>query len=604
LASHKNCHRPKLLSMKYFSAPLFALALFTLAAWRNPLTDNWQDKIDPDLLALAERGEQVEFLILLHEQADLSAARNIHGKTEKGSFVFERLHQTAKQSQVPVVQVLQADGATFKPFFIVNAIFAKGDLTLLKKIAELPAVREIQGNYPMRTEDPVAENTGGNRGPDAIEWGISMINADDVWAMGYTGQGIVVGGEDTGYQWFHPALKNKYRGYNAATDTVDHDYNWHDAIHEINPLNADSLNPCGLNVTEPCDDNSHGTHTMGTMVGSDGDNMIGVAPDAKWCGCRNMERGWGSPATYIECFEWFIAPTDLANANPDPSKAPHVINNSWSCPPIEGCNSSNFALMEMVVSNVKASGIVVVVSAGNSGGQGCGSINTPAAIFENSFTIGATAQNDTIAGFSSRGPVLVDASNRLKPNVSAPGVGVRSSVPGGNYAHFSGTSMAGPHVAGLVALLLSANPDLAGEVETIETIIEQTAVPKTDTTDCGSVPGEVVPNNIYGFGRVDALAAVQAALALNNEDVQSPENEMVKVFPNPFEEAVSFELNVPCGESRLEIFDSKGRLLKREIFNVNQGERQTASLAGATAGVYFYKITCEKGSWEGRLMKF
>ena len=205
-----------------------------------------------------------------------------------------------------------------------------------------------------------------------------------------------------------------------------------------------------MDSQEPCDDQGHGTHTMGTMIGSEGDNQIGVAPDAQWCACRNMERGYGTPFTYIECFEWFLAPTDLNNENPDPSKAPHVINNSWGCPPTEGCNPDNFELMNIVVNNLRAAGIVVVVSAGNDG-SGCGSVYTPAAIYEGSFSIGATRSNDTIAGFSSRGPVWSDGSNRLKPNVCAPGTNVRSSVPGGGYDYSSGTSMAGPHVAGLVA---------------------------------------------------------------------------------------------------------------------------------------------------------
>jgi serine protease AprX len=119
-----------------------------------------------------------------------------------------------------------------------------------------------------------------------------------------------------------------------------------------------------------------------------------------------------------------------------------------------------------------------------------------------------------IASFSSRGPVTVDLSNRLKPNVSAPGVSIRSSTLGGGYGIKSGTSMAGPHVTGLVALLLSANPDLIGQVSEIETIIEQTALPRTTTQTCGNVPGSQIPNNTYGWGRVDAWAAVRSTLVI------------------------------------------------------------------------------------------
>ncbi len=178
-------------------------------------------------------------------------------------------------------------------------------------------------------------------------------------------------------------------------------------------------------------------------------------------------------------------------------------------------------MLQTVVENTRAAGIEVVVSAGNAG-SGCSTVSDPAAIYEASFSVGATDANDQIAGFSSRGPVTADGSNRLKPDVSAPGVGVRSSVPGGGYATFNGTSMAGPHVAGLVALLLSANPWLAGDPDAIEPAITSTAVPRTTPQTCGGVAGSAVPNNTYGWGRVDALAAVEAAGAFTDVPLGSP----------------------------------------------------------------------------------
>ena len=351
------------------------LAAALTVAWTTAVCGDWKTKVDSGVLAAAESGATVECLILLERQADVSAARQLKTKAEKGAYVWQSLQAVARQTQTPVKQVLEGAGIPYQSFCIVNAIYARVDAAVLQRIASLDAVRQIQPNPWVKMEAPFTNRGDEVTMREGVEWGIERINADDVWALGYTGQGIVVGGQDTGYDWEHPALVNKYRGWDGAT--ADHNYNWHDAIHSINPLNNDSIptpesNPCGLNSTEPCDDGFHGTHTMGTIIGDDGlGNQIGVAPGARWIACRNMERGWGSPATYIEGFEWFLAPTNLDNQNPDPSKAPHVINNSWGCPPVEGCNEMNFATMNAVVDNMKAAGIVVVVSAGNSGSNLC-----------------------------------------------------------------------------------------------------------------------------------------------------------------------------------------------------------------------------------------
>ena len=250
---------------------------------------------------------------------------------------------------------------------------------------------------------------------------------------------------------------------------------------------------------------------MGTMVGGNDTLKIGVAPDAKWIACRNMDRGYGSPVTYTECYEWFLAPTDINGQNPDPTRSPHVINNSWGCPPNEGCNLDNFFMMETVINNLTAAGTVVVVSAGNDGSS-CGTISNPSAIFENSFAVGASREDDTKAGFSSIGPVLVDSSYRIKPDVVAPGVNVLSIDHQGGFNSWGGTSMAGPHVAGAVALIISANPDLAGQVDVIKDILKSTAVTLVDDAVCGDISSMDVPNFYYGYGRIDALAAVEMAM--------------------------------------------------------------------------------------------
>jgi len=459
----------------------------------------WQSKVDPWVLDTAAAGE-TELIVFLAEQADLSKAYALKTKLAKGFYVFETLTAVAERTQGPVIKALQAQGVDYRPYWITNMIWVRGGLDTLEAMALRQDVAHVYANPAVELDDPVSIDDAGtfSPSPDAVEWNISHVKAPDVWALGYTGQGTVVSGQDTGYQWDHPALINQYRGWNGFT--ADHDYNWHDASHSGGGI-------CGADSPFPCDDHNHGTHTMGTIVGDDGGaNQIGMAPGARWIGCRNMNQGVGSPITYSECYQWFIAPTRIDGSDPDPAMAPHVINNSWSCPPSEGCTDPNILLT--VVENVRAAGIVTGHSAGNSGSS-CSTINSPSAIYEASFTVGATDSSDNIAAFSSRGPVTVDGSGRRKPDISAPGVHIRSSVPGNGYeGGWSGTSMAVPHVAGLISLLISANPDLAGQVDSTEDVIEQTAVPRTTMQGCGGDGPEEVPNNVYGWGRIDALAAV------------------------------------------------------------------------------------------------
>ncbi|MBU1878234.1 MAG: S8 family serine peptidase, partial [Chloroflexi bacterium] len=461
-------------------------------------------KVSPWALAAVADGAQGDFLVVLQDQADLSPAYDLSTKQERWQWVYQALWETAQRSQAPLRAWLDARGVPYRAFYIVNLIHIEaGDQALVEALAARPDVARIEANPRIQSVEPQPVATDSALAPAAIEWNISLVGAPAVWAMGYTGQGVVVGGQDTGYDWDHPALKNQYRGWNGFT--ASHDYNWHDAVHT-------GGGGCGPNSTQPCDDTDHGTHTMGTVLGDDGGaNQIGMAPGAQWIGCRDMNQGVGTPATYLECFEFFLAPYPVSGtpAQGNPALAPDVTNNSWGCPASEGCSWNT---LQAAVDAQRAAGILTVASAGNDGSS-CGSVQDPPPIYDSAYSVGATSSTDNIASFSSRGPVNVDGSGRLKPDISAPGVNIRSSVPGGGYeGGWQGTSMAGPHVAGAVALVWSAQPALRNDLDLTEEVLNTTAVPRY-STQCGD-PANTVPNNVYGWGRLNALAAVEEALNL------------------------------------------------------------------------------------------
>ena len=451
-------------------------------------------------------------------------------KESKGKFVFENLQAVAKKDQKSLTAYFKKESIQYQPYFVFNGVKAVLTEKQLHEIKEIKGIKSILLDQSSQLQ---VYDRGQSIDREEIEWGVSQIQADKVWELGTEGEGVVVAGQDTGYDFDNPFINGNYRGFDGAN--YEHSYNWHDAIHSLNPLHNDpdddpANNPCGLDSNIPCDDHNHGTHTMGTMVGNDPEIKIGVAPKAQWIGCRNMDRGWGSPSTYTECFEWFLAPTDLDDDLPDPSKSPHVIANSWGCPEIEGCNPDNWMFMETVIDNLVAAGIVVVVSAGNDGSQGCSSIDRPASMFESSFVVGASNQVDSVAHFSSYGPVTIDGSGRWKPDVVAPGVDVKSIILDG-FGTWSGTSMAGPHVAGAVALMLDANPELKGRVEEIQNILKETAVPVKDPRVCDGIVADQVPNFIAGHGRIDALAAVNTASTWTSTVEQSADS--FAIYPNP-----------------------------------------------------------------------
>src|SRR2546423_8152997 len=457
-------------------------------------------KIAPWVMEHTANGQQAEFFVVLADQADLGGAAVLPTKNEKGRYVYDALWNKSQATQGPILQWLRERRLEHQSFYIVNAILVKGSLEIAEMLAARPDVARVQANPHIQNSFPqpgaATEAPSQPGAPATIEPGINYTHAPQVWALGFNGQNIVVASADTGQRWTHNALKPHYRGWNGVV--ANHDYNWHDSIH-------DSVgNPCGNDSPFPCDDFFHGTHTTGTAIGDDGmGNQIGMAPGAKWVGCRNMDQGNGTPARYIECMQFFLAPYPVGGGDPDPTKAPDITINSWGCPPSEGCSVGT---LQAAVEAQAAAGIMMVVAAGNYGSS-CSTVEDPPGIYAENYSVGAlNTGTDTIASFSSRGPVTVDGSNRIKPDISAPGTNTRSAsnTSDNAYTIASGTSMATPHIAGAMALLWSAIPSLQNQIDPSRAALNNAAV-HIASTQCGSTGP---PNNVFGWGRVNIRAAV------------------------------------------------------------------------------------------------
>ncbi|MGC4879786.1 S8 family serine peptidase [Micromonospora sp. DT43] len=438
---------------------------------------------------------QSDFWITFETGADLAPAKKVADWTARGQFVYDALNTAAKKSLASVSTDLDRAGVTYTSYPIANAVLVKGGTEKLAlNVASKVQVAEIHATPQVALVEPVDEKiptdqaarpaAGKKAEAGTSTWGLDAIHAPEAWAMGATGAGITVSNLDSGVQFDHPALIHQYRG--AKPDgTVDHNYNW--------------MATRGTCAGTPCDDNGHGTHTMGTMVGDDGTNHVGVAPDAQWIatnGCCDstgveslLRSGW-----------WLLAPTDLQGNNPDPSKRPHVINNSWG-QTIEHNFDDFFQAIDEAWS---AAGMFSVWSSGNSNPYAdCDTVSSPGSA-TSAYSVGAYSSDGTLAVFSRKGE---GEGGQIKPEISAPGDGVRSSYPGNNYVEMSGTSMAAPHVAGAVAALWSYDPTLIGQVEETRRLLGESAV-DVDDTECG---GTAEINNKYGEGRLDLVRLLELA---------------------------------------------------------------------------------------------
>jgi subtilisin family serine protease len=463
-----------------------AIALLTIASAATLQAAGSADdsKIDRSLMVRLtdEADAVVPFFVVFGERADLKPAYRIPDRTQRAQFVARALQTVADRSQAGVRAYLRAQGVAFTPFWIENKIYlSRGTLALARALAQRPEVAAILPEiiYTLPPATPAA-----GAGVQGIEWNVSKIKADQVWPT-TKGAGRVVASIDTGVQYTHPALNAQYRG-NLGGGSYNHAGNWND--------------PTGVCGATPCDNVGHGTHTMGTMVGDDGgSNQVGVAPGAKWISCKGCASNSCASSSLTACAQWIVVPGS-GQAPPD------VVNNSWG-------GGGGDSWYQSYVQSWIAAGIFPAFSNGNSG-PSCTTSGSPGD-YPESYSSGATDINDAIASFSSRGPSLF--GNIIKPNVSAPGVSVRSSYPTDSYASLSGTSMASPHTAATVALVWAAAPAYGGNIGGTEQVLNSSASPQFSSQTCGGVSGGVSPNNTFGRGLLDALAAVQLAQGSSNQ---------------------------------------------------------------------------------------
>ena len=433
--------------------------------------------------------------VILKAQSNVSAAKEMTDYTARRKFVYDKLTQHANETQSDLRATLDGLRISYTPYYLVNALQVNDNGIVALALTVRDDVDRVLPAPVMRPLPSKPTISGGEEtnAPTTPQWNLTMIGADRVWnELHVRGEGIVVGQSDSGVDGTHSEFSAQYRGRDGNDD-----YSW--------------LDPW-FHTKSPTDIGGHGTHTLGSILGK----HVGVAPDAEWIGCVNLARNLGNPGLYLNCMQFLLAPFPQDGdsfRDGDPSLGALAANNSWGCPDIEGCDAN--ALLPAVRA-LRDAGMFVVASAGNDG-PACSSIKDPIALYDDVFSVGAVNRNKQIAEFSSRGPVIADNSGRVKPDIAAPGVNVFSALPGGTYGESSGTSMAGPHVVGVVALMWSANRKLIGDIDTTEQILRETAQPREfqrdgDAIVCGDPLA--IPNDFVGYGIVDAYEAVKRALAV------------------------------------------------------------------------------------------
>ncbi len=485
----------KYIRIKPLTAMLLIVMLLIMSWGTHPLAfdGGGEAYVDPEILMYLEVEEYVPIIAFFADplNPEVPGHRDDAGKGSAASVVNslqERTHASAAGAKNILNDEIELGNIKeYRSLWIVNAFAAQINKAGLQRLAGLPQIEKIRLDRPLPLF-PGAVTLAGVREPAVAEtteapetgtspWNLELINAPAVWQEGITGKDIVVAIMDTGVDPHHPALQEKYRGHLPGhSDRTS----WFD-VTDPTP---------GIAPEGPRDPYGHGTHVAGIILGGSPQEPLGVAPGAHWIGVNIFEDGttWDSHIT--QAFQWLLAP------NGDPANAPHIVNASWASRPEY---VSDYLQWE-ILHKLEQAGIFVVFAAGNNGYEGPGS---PAS-YPHAFSAGALKkEGDTvhIAPFSSRGPVNWQGMDYIKPEITAPGMNIRSAWLNEGYAVLDGTSTAAAHVSGSAALLLESRPDITPAE--IGYSFKQTA----SWDNAWSTLGER-PNGTYGYGLLDAAAAI------------------------------------------------------------------------------------------------
>lgn len=439
-----------------------------------------------------KQAKPMNVIVTMKERTDdvLQTLRTLKFSTrEKRSQAFkDGLESHATRTQHDLFALLEQSGSTYtrsESFWLTNQVFIQGATpALISKIAKLSSVQSVAPEEIFPHVFPTLATGATTTASVTPQWGVSKIRAPEVWATGNTGKGVVIGVIDTGVRHTHKDIAGNFR----------QSFGWFDPEKKI---------------ATPYDTTGHGTHVVGTIAGANG---IGVAPGATWIMCKGCRANGCYASELLACFQFMACPTTPDGRTKDCSKQPDIVNNSWGA----GQGVSTF---DAVIATWHANQIIPVFAGGNAG-PSCKTITSPGDK-ANVITVGATDSNDALASFSSKGPSVVGGIR--KPDVLAPGATIRSACFTGDrdYCVKSGTSMAAPHVTGMIALYFVRYPPPAPKSTTVR--LTENDAPYADVVEalrataqtsvltissgytCGSTSDKVFPNNQFGYGRLDAV---------------------------------------------------------------------------------------------------